>query len=133
MLFKSEEEKFEEMTKDELIDKVRELQDEIGGSKFGKSEHKWFSLVENAPNMIMITDRDHKVQFINHAVPGINKEEVIGTEIYKYIDPSYHSVVESIINHVFKTGEASSYESEGAGPYGDFGNDRIYTPKGNPP
>ena len=68
MLFKSREENFDDMTKDELIEKVKKLREEIGSSKFGKSEHKWFSLVENAPNMVVVLDRDHKIQFINHTI-----------------------------------------------------------------
>ena len=117
MFFRPEKEKFEDMTKDELVKKIEELHNEIGSSKFGKTDHKWFSLIEHAPNMVVVIDRDHKIQFINHTIPGYDKEEVIGTEVYRHIAPAYHGVAESIINHVFKTGEVSSYENEGAGPY----------------
>jgi len=36
-----------------------------------KSEENWRSLVENAPNLIIIVDRNNKIQLINRASPGL--------------------------------------------------------------
>ena len=81
-------------------------------------EEKWCSLVENAPNIILIVDRDGKIQFINRTVINTSPEEVIGRSIYDFIDPKHHDVVRKTIGQVFQSGEGSSYEISGTGPDG---------------
>jgi len=83
-----------------------------------ESEEKWRSLVKNAPNVILIVDRDGKIQFINRTVIDASPEEVIGRSVYDFIDPRYHDVVRKTIKQVFQTGEGSSYEVSGTGPGG---------------
>ena len=81
-----------------------------------KSEEKWRSLVENAPNLVLIVDHDSKIQFINRVPSGFDDEAVIGTSIYDYILPEYHDVVRMTIKRVFETREHGSYEIAGLGP-----------------
>ena len=83
-----------------------------------ESEEKWRSLVENAPNVILIVDRDGKIQFINRTVIDGSPEEIIGRSIYNYIDPKYHNEVRKTIEQVFQTGEGGGYEVSGTGPDG---------------
>jgi len=83
-----------------------------------RSEEKFRSLVENAPNIIMVVDRDGIVQFINHVVPGLNKEDVIGKNHFAFIAPEYHDAVKQTIDSVFQTSESSRYEIAGIGPHG---------------
>jgi PAS domain S-box-containing protein len=82
------------------------------------SEERWRSLVENAPNIIIIVDREGIIQFINHTVPGLTVEETIGTNQYDYIDPEYRNAVRESIEHVFTTGEPVKYRIRGVGPEG---------------
>lgn len=83
-----------------------------------ENEAKWRSLVENAPNIVMLIDRDRKIQFINHVVAGIDAKDVIGRSVYDYIQPEHHDVAEKTIDRVFKTGEPAYYEIKGVGPDG---------------
>jgi PAS domain S-box-containing protein len=83
-----------------------------------EAEEKWRSLVNNAPNIIMLVDRDRKIQFINRAVSGIATEDIIGKSIYDYIQPEYHKTVREVIDNVFHTGEIGTYEIMGTGPDG---------------
>ncbi len=83
-----------------------------------ESELKFRSVVENAPNIIMIVDREGTIQFINRTVPGVTVEEIIGKNHFDYIGPEYHGMVKKAIEHVFLTGEHGSYEIQGAGPNG---------------
>jgi len=80
------------------------------------SEEKWRSLVKNAPNIIVIVDRNGTIQFINRTVIDTTPEEVVGRSIYDFIDPKHHDLVRKTIEHVFQTGEHGSYEITGAGP-----------------
>ncbi|MFC2041106.1 PAS domain S-box protein [Chloroflexota bacterium] len=83
-----------------------------------ESEERWHSLVENAPNIIMLIDRDRKIQFINHVVAGLDVKDIIGRSIYDYIQPENHDIVREVVDRVFKTGEAGYYEIRGVGPDG---------------
>jgi PAS domain S-box-containing protein len=79
-------------------------------------EEKLNSLLQNAPNMIIITDRKGTIQFINRTVAGLKKEDVIGTSQYDYIDAKYHDKVKNTLEHVFKTRQAGEYSIQGVGP-----------------
>jgi len=83
--------------------------------KLRESEEKWRSLVENAPNLIIIVGPDHTIQFINKTMPGIAAGSLEGRSIYDYIQPEYHNVVKATIKRVFGTGEPGSYLIRGAG------------------
>jgi len=83
-----------------------------------ESEEKWRSLVENAPNIIIIVDREGTIQFVNHTVPGFTVENTIGTNLSDYTKPEYHSIAREKVEHVFQTGEACSYEVKGIGLHG---------------
>ena len=90
--------------------------------KLHKSEEKWRSLVENAPNLITIVDRDGEIQFVNRILPGFDLtiEALIGTSIYDFIRPECHGVVRKTIERVFESGEPGSYEITGLGPGGSI-------------
>jgi PAS domain S-box-containing protein len=84
-----------------------------------KSEEKWRSLAKNAPNIIIIADRNGTIQFINRTVIGVSPEKVVGKSIYDFIDPENHETVRKTIEHVFRTGEGGRYETPGSGPDGN--------------
>ncbi|NQU79653.1 PAS domain S-box protein [Candidatus Woesearchaeota archaeon] len=81
--------------------------------KLKESEEKWRSLVQNAPNMIIIVDRKGIIQFINRTTPGM---DVKGISQYDYIDPEHHSTVKKAIKRVFNTGRIEKYIIKGMGP-----------------
>ncbi|NQT32288.1 MAG: PAS domain S-box protein [Candidatus Omnitrophica bacterium] len=83
-----------------------------------ESEAKWKSLVNNAPNIIMISDRDGVIQFINHTAAGLSTEDVIGKTLYDFIDPDYRATVKETMEHVFKTGKAARYQIKSTGSDG---------------
>ncbi|MFC1984915.1 PAS domain S-box protein, partial [Chloroflexota bacterium] len=83
-----------------------------------ESEGKWRSMVDNAPNSIILVDRDKKIQFINHVVTGLAAESIIGKSIFDYIQPEYHETVRKVVDKVFQTGEIGIYEIKGTGPDG---------------
>jgi PAS domain-containing protein len=42
------------------------------------SEQRWRSIAENPFDFVIIIGRDYKYRFINHVLPGLRVEEVIG-------------------------------------------------------
>ncbi len=83
------------------------------------SEEKWRTLVCCAPDYIAIVDREGKFQFLNRTQPGHSLEMVDGRRIYDYIEREFHERARACLEHVFRTGEAASYETKAAGPVGE--------------
>jgi PAS domain S-box-containing protein len=81
-----------------------------------EKEEQWVSLVYNVPDIILIAERDGTILSINHSVPGIDMEDVIGKTVYDYMEPEYHDTVKTSLERVFETGEPDSYQIMGVGP-----------------
>jgi len=85
-----------------------------------EKEERWRSLVENAPDIIMMVGHDGTIKFINRTVSSFSVEKTIGTGVYDYTPPKYHKTLKSSIERVFRTGRPTSYESAGDGPDGSI-------------
>ncbi len=85
-----------------------------------KSEEKWRLLLENLPNIVLLVDRDGTIHYINHTVPGLTPEQVIGKNHIEFIPPEHHDMVKETIEQVFQTGNIGDYEIKGAGPKGSI-------------
>lgn len=78
----------------------------------------WQSILENAPNIVLVVDAEHKIKYINHTVPGLTPEQVIGMNQLDFIEPRHHDLVRKKTDEVLKTGKPSHYEIEGQGADG---------------
>lgn len=76
-----------------------------------ESEAKWRSLTENSPDHIMMLDRDGKILFINHTIPGLTSEQVIGTSFFDYALPEYEHVTKLCFDRVLRTAAPDKFES----------------------
>lgn len=83
-----------------------------------ESEDNWRSLVENAPNTIMTIDRQHRIQFINRVVPGLDKDQVIGSQVYDYVPPQERDRLQRVLTRILETAQPDSYEITSVGPNG---------------
>jgi two-component system cell cycle sensor histidine kinase/response regulator CckA len=68
-------------------------------------------LTQHAPDMLMVVDLEHRIQFINWTVAGLDVEQVLGTDFFAYVSPDQHAVVRESFDHVRRTREPSSYRS----------------------
>jgi PAS domain S-box-containing protein len=80
-----------------------------------RSEEKWRSLAENAPNIVLILDREGIIQFINRTAQRFNTKEAIGLNHLDYIEPEYHPIILETLEQVFQTGKPGSYIHKGEG------------------
>ena len=111
-------------TYEELKESVKELKKEVAKLKrqakaLQASEKEWHSLVDNAPNIILIVDRKGIIRYVNHTVAGLDVESTLGTSHYDYAPRKYHKLMREAIQKVFKTGKPANYEVPGAGPHGN--------------
>ncbi len=78
--------------------------------KLRRSEAQFRSLVENAPDTIMMIDKDYIIQFINHPAEGTSIEDTVGTSVLDYISPDHREKMQRALEGVFNTGEPISFE-----------------------
>jgi PAS domain S-box-containing protein len=83
-----------------------------------RSEAQWRSVAENAPLFVAVVDRLGKMESLNRFRLGFEPATVLGRPIYDFLQPEYHDLARKCLEHVFQTGEGTSYESVGAGPEG---------------
>ncbi|MFZ5801832.1 MAG: PAS domain S-box protein [Candidatus Omnitrophota bacterium] len=80
--------------------------------KLRASEETWRSLIVNSPNIIMTTDLEGKVDFINHSPVGIAEppENLIGKRIFDFSAEEYHGAMRESIRAVAETGERKHFD-----------------------
>ncbi len=83
-----------------------------------EQEARLATVTENTPDTILQVDSAGLITFINHPAPGLSREQVIGTSIYRWVPEAQYPVLAHIFEAAFARGEAGEYESLGPGPYG---------------
>ncbi len=76
-----------------------------------KSEARWRSVAENPFDYVVIVDRQGTFQYLNHAVPGIAVEDLVGkVSLYDRTDPGDHRAIAEALSQVFDAGRPAYYE-----------------------
>jgi PAS domain S-box-containing protein len=76
-----------------------------------ESEEKWRSLTEYSPDYIMLLDRNANILFVNHTLPELSREQVIGTSFYDYALKEYRQTTLECFERVLTTGKPDQFES----------------------
>lgn len=76
--------------------------------QLAQSEAKWRSLVENAPDIILLTDLDGTLKFINRKTP--EAERAIGRTAYDYIRQPFWEPTRQALTRLRETGEPQQFE-----------------------
>jgi PAS domain S-box-containing protein len=77
-----------------------------------ESEARWRSLTEHSPEHIMMLDKAGRIMFINHTVPDLTYEQVIGMPMASFLPPSYQKPTEKLLQQVWQSGEPDQYTVE---------------------
>ncbi|MCA1813169.1 MAG: PAS domain S-box protein [Halobacteriales archaeon] len=83
-----------------------------------ESEARWRSLVENAPDTILIVDKDLKLQFVNRLPPQLTLDQVRGMPVLDQVPEEFRPVLREQYRRVFEERQTVSYEMPGTGPDG---------------
>lgn len=79
------------------------------------SEGHWRSVVENAPDIISIVDREGQILYINHPPAGLTRQQAVGTNALDYVVAEHRPITQRAIDRVFETREPASYEISAGG------------------
>lgn len=85
-----------------------------------ESEEKWRSIAQNAPDIIVMSDAQGKIQFINRPIPDWSPQQVMESSVYDLVPPKNRKQLQTYIQKIFETGEAQSFEMAGVGPHGSL-------------
>jgi PAS domain S-box-containing protein len=78
------------------------------------------SILESAPDYIVLLTPEGRIDFVNHVVDGVDEERAIGSSVFEYIAPESHEAARSCFQRVLETGKTASFESTGLGPNGQW-------------
>jgi PAS domain S-box-containing protein len=79
-------------------------------AKLKVSEARMRSIFDSAPNVIISTDLDGRIDFINRVSPWLKREEVVGKPAWEFVVPEGRAIVEGCFRRVGETGEIETYE-----------------------
>lgn len=90
-----------------------------------QSEANWRSLVENAPEFIMIMNREFRLTYINYSRTGYKTEDVLGRPLSDFILRDEWDSVRQRYEQIFATGQRLDWEMKGVGKGGSVGWYRV--------
>lgn len=77
---------------------------------FQDSEAKWQSITESSADHIMLLDTNATILYINHTVPGLTVDEVLGRSAYEFVKPEQVPTVKQSYQQVIRTGQPTTME-----------------------
>ncbi len=80
------------------------------GAALKASEGKWRSIAETSPDHIMTLDLDGTITYINRTVWDLNKDDVIGTSVYRYVGEEFHPAMQACFEQVAANAEPGAYD-----------------------
>lgn len=100
---------------------VRDITEQLRVEKARKqSEAMCESLVNTAPDLILIMDVDGTIRFINRVSPGTSVESILGRSTYEFLREDFHETVRACLKKVWDTGESVTCEVVGQGADGSW-------------
>ncbi len=91
----------------------------IAEDKIKQSEEKYRSLIETSPEIIMITDKDEKIQFINFVSGNYSKDEIVKKSVYLFVNERHHAEIKAAHESIFNGLKSAQYETEGTDSNGE--------------
>src|SRR5690349_22112428 len=69
------------------------------------------SVAESLTDNIMLLDPAGVIRYTNNTVPDLTVEQVIGTEVYRYVPEQYRDVMRRCHERVFASAQPDRYET----------------------
>lgn len=84
------------------------------------SEAKWRSLVEHAPQFVILLDYQRRLLFLNRTAPGYDMENVVGADVLRFIPERNRPFASRILDRVFAEGVSECFEIDAYGLNGQL-------------
>ncbi len=68
--------------------------------------------------LVLVVDLDGTILYIDRTVPGITREEAIGSTVFEYVPADHHVRLRSYLAQVVETKSSITFEIPSVGPYG---------------
>lgn len=81
-----------------------------------ESEAKMRSIMDSSPDYVMLLDLEQRIRFINRTMPEHEADDVIGRDVYSFVDGRFHSTMRACFERVVATRGPDSYEVEYTSP-----------------
>ncbi len=78
----------------------------------GESEERWRAISENSPAQVMLLNENMEILFINHTVPDLTREQVIGQSITSFVPPDFQKTAADCCKAVWQSGKPGEYSTE---------------------
>lgn len=98
----------------------QEQKEEQTVAALSASEEKWRSLVQNAPVIVSIIDREGVIEFMNRTPPERTLDEALGQSVYQFLLTGTQTQYRQYVETVFATGQPVSFESQVVRPNGQI-------------
>lgn len=72
-------------------------------------------LVENTSDLILLITRAGRIDFINRMVPGISRQQTIGSYVFDFVLPKYHGRLREALDRAWSSRLADRFDFEGLG------------------
>ena len=77
-----------------------------------ESEERWRSLVQHAPDLIYMIDRDGMLLFVNYTVAGFSVDDTLRRTIYDFAPPAYSEALRQAVTQAFELQQPVDLELE---------------------
>ncbi|MGD8639008.1 MAG: PAS domain S-box protein [Gammaproteobacteria bacterium] len=77
---------------------------------FQDSEAKWRSITDSSADHIMLVDTDGTILYINHTVPDLTIDQVLGRSCYDFVKPNQVASLKNSHEQVVRTGQPATLE-----------------------
>jgi diguanylate cyclase (GGDEF)-like protein/PAS domain S-box-containing protein len=75
-----------------------------------QSEARWRAITEYSPDIILIIDPNGTILYVNHTVPGLVRENVIGSHVDDFVTPEQREIVWAHYELALRTGQPCRFE-----------------------
>ena len=69
------------------------------------------AVFSSSGDYIMVLDRDHRIEFVNRAEPGVDSDAIIGMRLFELVNTNDQARVKGHLDRVVQSGEPQQYDT----------------------